>query len=397
MGAREPADSRRTRTRGRHAVELDNNGNGFALAIGTDSCAEGASLIEADLESSPFTTETTEFTVLPPQVTEEPAFAIEKLQEIEGSGAGFTTAPLTGQVGQTVDYEIVVTNTSNVTETFTNFTDPHCDAGTIAGGPGANALLPGESTTYTCHHHITAGGTYVNQASVTGLTVGGRPLEKPSNQVEVTTPIPAPGFTIEKLQEIAGSGAGFTNAPLNGLVGQTVDYEIIVKNTGNTPLMLSKFTDAQCDSGTIAGGPGNSPLAPGASTTYTCSHQLVSTGSVVNVASVTATPPEEGPIAHSSEPVEVKVAAVEPGFSVEKLQRIAGSGGSFTTAQLTAAVGATVEYEIVVKNTGNVPLTLSSSTIRAATPARSRGAPGRCRWLPARPRRSRAPTSSPAV
>jgi len=50
------------------AIELDNNGNGFVLLEGSDSCAEGTSLIEGDLESSPFTTETGTFTVLPPQV-----------------------------------------------------------------------------------------------------------------------------------------------------------------------------------------------------------------------------------------------------------------------------------------------------------------------------------------
>jgi hypothetical protein len=51
-----------------NAIELDNNGNGFVLLMGTDSCAEGPSLIESDLESSPFTTQTDTFTVLPPQV-----------------------------------------------------------------------------------------------------------------------------------------------------------------------------------------------------------------------------------------------------------------------------------------------------------------------------------------
>jgi hypothetical protein len=49
------------------SIQLDNNGNGFALAIGDSSCAEGLSLIEADLESKPFTTLTTGFTVLSPQ------------------------------------------------------------------------------------------------------------------------------------------------------------------------------------------------------------------------------------------------------------------------------------------------------------------------------------------
>ena len=51
---------------GEEAVQLDDNGNGFAILIGSDSCAEGTSLIEADLEESPFTTETTTFTVAAP-------------------------------------------------------------------------------------------------------------------------------------------------------------------------------------------------------------------------------------------------------------------------------------------------------------------------------------------
>jgi hypothetical protein len=46
---------------------LDNNGNGFVLLVGSDSCAEGKSLIEADLESNPFTTLTSEFTVESPR------------------------------------------------------------------------------------------------------------------------------------------------------------------------------------------------------------------------------------------------------------------------------------------------------------------------------------------
>jgi hypothetical protein len=41
---------------GQDAIELDNNGNGFVLLLGEESCAEGPSLIEADLEASPFTT-----------------------------------------------------------------------------------------------------------------------------------------------------------------------------------------------------------------------------------------------------------------------------------------------------------------------------------------------------
>jgi uncharacterized repeat protein (TIGR01451 family) len=273
-------------------VRLDNDGNAFVIAVGDSSCAEGSSLIEADLESKPFTTFTTTFTTQPPQPTEEPSFTIAKLQKIRGSSSSFTPAPLTGALGQTVDYEIVVKNTGNVPETFTEFTDAHCDAGTLAGGPGSSPVPAGQTTLYTCDHVLTTVGSYTNEATVTGNTTDGVPVTQTSNQVEVTVPA-EPGFKIEKLQRIAGSGAGFTTATLTGAIGQTVEYEIVVKNTGNEALTLSKFADPMCDPGTIAGGPGEAPLSLGSSTTYTCRRLLTAAGTYANVATVTGTPPGE--------------------------------------------------------------------------------------------------------
>jgi hypothetical protein len=46
--------------------QLDNDGNGFVLAIGDASCYPGSSLIEADLEAKPFTTLTTTFGIQAP-------------------------------------------------------------------------------------------------------------------------------------------------------------------------------------------------------------------------------------------------------------------------------------------------------------------------------------------
>jgi uncharacterized repeat protein (TIGR01451 family) len=139
-----------------------------------------------------------------------------------------------------------------------------------------------------------------------GSGAGGTPLNEPQPALAIEEP--EASFTIEKLQEIACTGSGFTAAPLTGAVGETVDYEIVVKNTGNVPLTLSSFTDVHCDAGTIAGGPGASPVAPGASTTYTCSHLLASKGAYDNVAAVTATTlGEEGGLTVVSPEVEVTV------------------------------------------------------------------------------------------
>jgi len=301
-------------------VTLDNDGNAFVVVIGDSSCAEGPSLIEADLESKPFTTFTTTFTTLPPQPTAEPSFTIEKRQQIAGTASGFTTSPLTGSIGQMVDYEIVVKNTGNVPETFSEFSDPHCDPGTVAGGPGSSPVASGESTIYTCDHVLTQVGSYSNEAMVTGNTAGGTPLVHVSNQVVVTVP-PEPAFTLEKLQKLAGSAGGFTTGPVTGAIGQTVDYEIVVRNTGNEPLTLSSFADPRCDPGTLAGGPGETPLAPGLSTTYTCSHVLTGTGSYFNEASVTGTPPGEPPLTHTSNRVEALAPGPSVGAAPEKLKR----------------------------------------------------------------------------
>ena len=50
-------------------LNLDNDGNAFAILVGNASCAAGTSLIEASLENAPYTTYTTNFTIEPPQPT----------------------------------------------------------------------------------------------------------------------------------------------------------------------------------------------------------------------------------------------------------------------------------------------------------------------------------------
>ena len=48
---------------------LDDNGNAFVVALAGPSCATGTSLVQAELTGPPYTTLTTQFTVLAPRVT----------------------------------------------------------------------------------------------------------------------------------------------------------------------------------------------------------------------------------------------------------------------------------------------------------------------------------------
>ena len=100
----------------------------------------------------------------------------------------------------------------------------------------------------------------------------------------MVTNVPAePDYEIEKLQAIKGSGAGFTKAELQGAAGQTVDYEVIVRNTGNVPLTLSALADANCVGISPAG---STALAIGGSETFTCERALTGAGSYDNEAAI---------------------------------------------------------------------------------------------------------------
>jgi hypothetical protein len=324
----------------------------------------------------------------------DPAFSIEKLQKFATSKLPFTTSTLaTGHVGETVDYSIVVKNTGNVPLTFSSFTDEKCDPGTITGGPGLTPVAPGGKTTYLCNHVLTEAdhtvGFYTNTASDTGTPPEneGSPIAHESNTVVVELPTPTnkaefscqsvtftftgfpnltntvteivfidgkraytvvftftgtsgsntvkivvppghhsidgrtkwntntfkggldipgkggvkctpePGMSIEKRQEIGG-GLNYTTAPIIGKAGQTVNYRMVVSNSGNVPLTLSNFTDEHCDPGTISGGAAELP--PETSTIYFCTHLLSEADQEAeiyeNTASETGTPPEgDGP------------------------------------------------------------------------------------------------------
>jgi hypothetical protein len=88
---------------------------------------------------------------------------------------------------------------------------------------------------------------------------------------------PAPGIKVVKEQRFDNSTAPYTTNVLTGVVGQKVDYEMIVTNTGDTPLTLT-FSDPHCDAGTLTGPFGgissDGTLPPGAQTVWFCSHIL---------------------------------------------------------------------------------------------------------------------------
>jgi hypothetical protein len=107
-----------------------------------------------------------------------------------------------------------------------------------------------------------------------------------------------PGLALEKRQRVSDGSEQFTSAALSGFPGELVAYQITASNTGNVGLSVTSFADAHCDSHTIAGGPGASPVPPGASVMYSCEHTLTAAdrkaGEYANTATIAATWSEGG-------------------------------------------------------------------------------------------------------
>jgi hypothetical protein len=259
-----------------------------------------------------------------------PAITLHKVERI-GSSGPFTHGPVTGNVGDTVNYRIMVTNTGN-TKLVLQFTDAQCDAGTLSApsvisgnyDAATNTLSAGGELQYTCSHVLAAGDQpYTNTASVIGTPPSGPPVSA-TDSVQAFAKQPGqPGIKVLKLQRVGSSGR-FTHGLLTvtehagHFVVFTIDYEIRVTNTGSTPLTLS-LNDRHCDAGTIQGpsvisGTLNGDvLSAGGKAQYTCSHRYVQgdPARFTNVAVVTGTPPN-GPPVHGRSHVTVHRKTVSP-------------------------------------------------------------------------------------
>jgi len=261
-------------------------------------------------------------------------FTVRKEQRLAGETA-YTKAKLVAKVGQTVEYLITVTDTGETAVRLERITDANCSN---IHGPSKGVLAPGGSATYTCEHKLTEAGTWTNVAAVEG-----NEKERPSEEVEVEAK--QPEFTVQKLQRFAGQET-YVKTKLIGLVGEKVEYEIVVTDTGETAIKLEKITDANCSN---IKGPSKGELTSGESATYTCEHTLTVKGLYTNVAAV-----EDSE--HVTVPSnEVEVEAREEGSTVLKEQRLSGEP-AYTAGKLVGKIGQTVEYLITVTDTGETQL-----------------------------------------
>ena len=242
-------------------------------------------------------------------------------------------------VGDTLDYEYLVTNTGNVTINSLVVTDDliatvTCPVTTLA--PGANTTC---TATYTVTQTDLDAGSVTNNAEGTGTPSGG--TLPPATDDETVNGTQTPEIALVKTALDTDYAA----------VGDTLDYEYLVTNTGNVSISGITVTDDKiasisCPSTTLA--PTASMTCTG---TYTVTQADIDAGSVLNNADANGTP--AGGTLTPAEDDATVTGTQSPAMDIVKT--------ALTTNY--AAVGDTLDYEYLVTNTGNVTLTSSISVV----------------------------------
>ena len=201
-------------------------------------------------------------------------------------------------IGGTATFTIEVTNDGDSVLTDVHVTDalaPGC-ARTKADIPALASMVPGDHVSYTCTlANVTA--SFTNVAVATGTPPLG-PDVSASDTAAVTAVAPAthPAIAIvknPKSQTITSGG--------------TATFTITVTNIGDVALTNVTVTDARSPNCNKTIG----TLAPGASTSYTCTKPNV-TASFNNVAVVTGKAGATTVTAQDTAPVTAKAAALKP-------------------------------------------------------------------------------------
>src|SRR5262249_13685252 len=200
-------------------------------------------------------------------------------------------------IGQTANFTITVTNNGQVTLTNVVVTDalaPGC-ARTSADIPGLASMAPGATITYTCSlANVTS--SFTNVAVATGTGGGTTVTAQDTAAVTAVAPATHPAIPIvknPKSQTVSSGG--------------TATFTITVTNTGDVTLTNVTVNDPlspNCNK-TIG------TLAPGASSSYTCTRANV-TSNFTNVAVATGTAGGTTVTAQDTAPVTAKAAALKP-------------------------------------------------------------------------------------
>ncbi len=274
-------------------------------------------------------------------VTQSPSLTIVK----DADKAAVSTA------GETITYTITVDNTGNIDLTNVVLDDVFAGGATLTSGDdGDNVLETNETWVYTADYVVTQADLNAGTALV---NVAGVDTDQTTRQTDdaTTTVTQSPSLTIVK--NVTGTGPY--------VLGSTIDYQVLVTNTGdldltNVDVTDTKLTNMDCDG--TAGVPYTTQdlsIAVGGSLTCVGSYTVVAgdltTGSVTNVAGVTTN--EVCTTAGACTDTEI-TKVNNPALTLNKTATL-NDGVVLPSGEVNA--GDTITYAFEVANTGNVILT----------------------------------------
>ena len=298
--------------------------------------------------------------------------------------------PYTSQnfmVGNVITYNIIVTNTGNVTLNNINITDSNAS---IQGNSIINTLAPSASEVLTATHTVTQvdidNGLVSNSATGT-TTYNGTTISDISDDTDPSSPAgdddptitfisQNPSFEVTKDDQLPYT-------PQNLFVGDMILYTISVTNTGNVTLNYINITDSNAS---IQGNSVINTLAPGASEVLTAAHTLtqedIDYGQVINSAIGTTTyngtaisdiSDDTDPSSPNGDDDPTITHIVQtPGLSLVLDDQL-----SYLPQNL--GIGDNINYILAVTNTGNVTLndiSVSFDNAAAYNPTIASLAPG---------------------
>jgi len=273
------------------------------------------------------------------------------------------------QLGDTVTYSYLVTNTGDVVLNNLSISDSHSGAGTLSAISPTNvaSLAVGADVTFTATYVLTqddidAGSAITNTATLSA-TPGGGTLGPVTGDASVTPAAASPAMTISKSADVTSGVA----------IGDTITYTYVVENTGDVTMTNVSVSDVHNGTGTLSAiAPTNvTSLAVGASANFMATYVVTQDdidagGDITNVATANGTPPS-GSYTPATDNEAVTPETADPEITLTKVADV-------TTG---LAVGDVITYTYTAENTGNVTLTnvsvsdvhSGSGTLSAVTPA----------------------------
>ncbi len=332
-----------THTGDPYVITADDEAQG---RVANSATATGADPDDDGVVSGPDTTST-------PVTTPAPSLLLTKLAgtPVDANNSGLTDA------GDTIAYTFSARNDGNVPISAVGVVDPKLAAGGVTIDCGTGPLAPGATracTTeglYTVTTSDVGAGAVVNVATATGIDPDGDGVASPETSTSTPTTQPQPGLQVDKTvgEVVDTNNSGITDS------GDQITYTFVVTNTGNVPVGTVAVNDPRLGGDVSCA---SATLAPGATTTcgpatYVVTEADEAAGSVTNSATSTGTDPDGQPVGSNPDTTSTPVTQPQATLTVQK-----DAGDPVDLDGNGVDAGDTIDYSFVVRNTGNVPLTV---------------------------------------